>query len=75
MLKVLGLLVTGALALCATAFTGFCLYVGQSAHWKSDGPGMLFVMIGVLFGAVGCLVTWTMFLSTLAGSPEERPGS
>ena len=73
MLRLIGLLITGVMSLCAVAFTGLCLYVGNSAHWTGDGPGMLFVMMGVFVGAVACLVCGGMFLSTLAGSSESEP--
>lgn len=55
-LRVLGRVITGLLTLASAALTVLLFYVGEKAHWTSDGPGMLAVMIGiVLFGFLAFL--------------------
>lgn len=50
-LRTLARLFTGLLTLCSAAITVFLFHVGQNAHWTSDGPGMLAIMLGiVIFG-------------------------
>ena len=45
--------VCGLIALAAVAAAIGLVMVGQKAHWTSDGPGMLLIMIGIpVFGIV-----------------------
>ncbi len=58
-----GLAVTIALAAAAAAIG--LIAVGQRAHWTSDGPGMLLIMLGIplcgiiawFFGLMACTTT------------------
>lgn len=68
-LGALGLLVSGVITLASAAFTALCVWVGMKAHWTSDGPGMLFVMLGVVFGAIVTFGFGSLFLSRLSGGP------
>ncbi|MDR4463115.1 MAG: hypothetical protein MRJ66_02500 [Nitrospira sp.] len=58
-----GLAVVIALVAAAAAFG--LIVVGQKAHWTSDGPGMLLIMVGIpvcgivawFFGMLACTAT------------------
>ncbi|MFO0705802.1 MAG: hypothetical protein U0412_03020 [Nitrospira sp.] len=50
--RLLAKLIVGGLTLLSLLGMVFLFGVGQKAHWPSDGPGMLFIMIGVV--ACGC---------------------
>jgi len=52
------------LALVATAAALGLLAVGHNAHWTSDGPGMLLIMIGIPICGV---IAW--FFAVLAFTP------
>jgi hypothetical protein len=47
-IRILTRILTGGLTLLSLAGMIFLFGVGQKAHWTSDGPGMLFIMIGVV---------------------------
>ena len=64
-MKVIGGVFFTLLFITCLAATIGLVYVGTKAHWSSDGPGMLLVMIGIgVFGAgtltsgAFCLVAW-----------------
>ena len=67
-------IITGGLTLLSLAGVTFLFGVGRKAHWTSDGPGMLFIMIGVvacgffavLFGSL------TVFASQSQDSQPSR---
>ena len=64
-LKFLSLVFFSALAIVSLAIAGYLFSVGMKAGWKSDGPGMLGVMIIILFlGPVG-LVSGRLALRSL----------
>ncbi|MDD1713496.1 MAG: hypothetical protein LUQ69_10060 [Methanoregulaceae archaeon] len=69
--RVLGTLLTGLMALLATAATIGLFMVGQKAHWTSDGPGMLFIMIGI---GVSAMVALGLWFATLAQATAPAPG-
>jgi uncharacterized membrane protein len=52
-------------AVAATAATAFFVYVGNKNHWTSDGPGMLFIMLGVLVCGGVALSGWAAVLGAL----------
>ena len=52
---VLVLFVVGVIFAC---LTGGLVWLGCSASWTSDGPGMLFIMMGVAIGAVITLMAF-----------------
>lgn len=55
-------------ALAAAAASVGLFMLGMKAHWTSDGPAMLFVMLGIpLFGLVA------LFFGTFALSPRATP--
>ncbi len=55
-------------ALAAGAAAVGLFMVGMKAHWTSDGPGMLLVMLGIpLFGLVA------LFFGTFALTPRVTP--
>lgn len=72
----LGLLLVGALATGASAAAWGLFSMGQSAHWRSDGPGILLVMIfTAVFGMIA-LGLWAWFLSgVFRGSREVSDGA
>ncbi len=45
--RIIGKIITGGLTLLSLAGMILLFWVGQKAHWTSDGPGMLLIMIGV----------------------------
>lgn len=51
-------------AIAATAATILLFWVGQRAHWTSDGPGMLFVMIALVVCAIVAAVSWMFVLKS-----------
>lgn len=57
-----GLAVVIALAAAAAGFG--LIAVGQKAHWTSDGPGMLLIMIGI---PICGIIAW--FFAILAFTP------
>ncbi|GKS64280.1 hypothetical protein YTPLAS72_15840 [Nitrospira sp.] len=58
------------IALVAAAAALGLMAVGQKAHWTSDGPGMLLIMVGI---PVCGIVAWFfgMLACTATSSPEE----
>lgn len=54
-------------AIVATAATIYLFWIGQKAHWTSDGPGALFVMIAVVVCGIASAVSW-MFVFGIAGA-------
>ena len=58
--RLLARLIAAALSVASLSGTVFLFSIGQKAHWTSDGPGMLFIMLGVgicalctfLFGSI-----------------------
>lgn len=46
-IRIMARIITGSLMLLSLAGMILLLWVGQKAHWTSDGPGMLLIMIGV----------------------------
>lgn len=47
-IRVMARIITGSLTMLSLAGMIFLFGVGQKAHWTSDGPGMLLIMIGVV---------------------------
>jgi hypothetical protein len=70
--RVLGTLITGLLAVGASAATIGLFMAGQKAHWTSDGPGMLFIMLGILVCAV---VTFGLWIATFMQAVTPAPGA
>lgn len=54
-------------AILATAATVYLFWIGQKAHWTSDGPGMLFVMIAIVVCAIAAVLGW-MFVFGIAAT-------
>lgn len=68
--RVLGTLITGLLALGASAGAIGLFVAGQKAHWTSDGPGMLFIMLGILVCAAVAFGLWVAaFIQATAPAP------
>lgn len=61
------------IALASSAATVFFVHVGHRAHWTSDGPGMLIVMLGVLVCGGVALTAWGGVLGGLAAPGEDDP--
>jgi len=59
-------------AIVSTAATIWLFWLGQRAHWTSDGPGMLLVMIAIVVFAIVAVGAW-MFVSGIAAS-AAAPG-
>ncbi len=56
-------------ALVAAAATALCVgafHVGSDAGWRSDGPGILFVMIAVVVAGAVAAAAWPVALGLLA---------
>ncbi len=70
-LRTIGRFVTALFALGSTAVAGLLFWVGMKAHWTSDGPGMLLVMIGIVFFGVVAFVSWSTLLGSLGGGPRR----
>ena len=66
-------IITGGLTLLSLAGVTFLFGVGQKAHWTSDGPGMLVIMIGVV--ACGFFTLLFGHLTMLASSPQASQPS
>ncbi len=73
-----GLAVVLALVAAAAAFG--LMAVGHKAHWTSDGPGMLLIMIGIpicgiiawFFAMLACTTTTSLEETNLNGSSGVR---
>lgn len=74
-LRVLARLFTGGVALASAAAAIFLIKVGQGAHWTSDGPGMLLVMVGILICGILALVFGGLFFTSLGEPAPSEPGS
>ena len=69
--RIIGKIITGGLTLLSLAGMILFFWVGQKAHWTSDGPGMLFIMIGVV--ACGFFAFLFGHLTLLTSSPQDTP--
>jgi len=56
-----------AVAIAATAGAIGLFWLGQKSHWSSDGPGALFIMIGLGLCAVAAVVGWKIVFGVAAG--------
>ena len=71
-IRVMTRIITGSLTLLSLAGMIFLFGVGQKAHWTSDGPGMLLIMIGV--PACGFFAFLFGNLTVLSSPPQnDRP--
>jgi len=66
-----GLAVT--IALAATAAAIGLIVVGQEAHWTSDGPGMLLIMLGIPICGIVAWFFGLMAFTTTATVEETNP--
>lgn len=71
MLRIVGILVVGLLAAISTAATVLLVRLGNHAHWSSDGPGMLFVMMAIGVLGVAAWGLWRLFFALLRGSSGD----
>jgi hypothetical protein len=67
-------------AIAASAATIGLFWLGHRAHWTSDGPGMLFVMIALVVCAIVAAVGWMIAFGVASGAgapldalPEAPP--
>jgi len=67
-IRTLARMITGLLTLASGAAAAFLFKVGQQAHWTSDGPGMLLIMLGMVFCGLFALVFGGLFFRTLSQS-------
>lgn len=72
-IRIMTRIITGGLTLLSLAGMVFLFGVGQKAHWTSDGPGMLFIMIGV--AACGCFAFLFGNLTVLSSPPQGSQSS
>jgi len=70
-IRVMARIITGSLTLLSLAGTIFLFGVGQKAHWTSDGPGMLLIMIGVV--ACGFFAFLFGHLTLLTSPHQDAP--
>lgn len=68
-IRILARIITGSLTLLSLAGMIALFGVGQKAHWTSDGPGMLVIMIGVV--ACGFFAFLFGNLTVLSSSHKE----
>lgn len=75
-IKTLARVFTGLLTLTFASASVLLFHVGQKAHWTSDGPGMLAIMIGfVFFGFLAFLFGGLFFQSlTRSATSTEHNG-
>lgn len=74
--KTLARIFTGFVALASATGMVFLFQVGQKAHWTSDGPGMLLVMVGIFFcGLFALFFGWLCFLSFTRSPAIEETGT
>lgn len=67
--RMIGKIIAGSLTLLSLAGMVLLFGVGQKAHWTSDGPGMLFIMIGVV--ACGFFAFLFGSLTFLSSPPQD----
>lgn len=72
LVRMLAKLVVGGLALLSLSGMVFLFGVGQKAHWTSDGPGMLFIMIGVAVCGFFTLLFGSLLLQS-GPAPDAHP--
>ncbi|MEK7870348.1 MAG: hypothetical protein AAB271_08430 [Nitrospirota bacterium] len=72
-IRIIARIITGGLTLLSLAGMIFLFSVGQKAHWTSDGPGMLLIMIGVV--ACGFFAFLFGNLTWLSSPPQDSPPS
>ncbi|MCC6140262.1 MAG: hypothetical protein IT389_06565 [Nitrospira sp.] len=72
-IRVMVRIITGSLTLLSLAGMILFFGVGQKAHWTSDGPGMLLIMIGVV--ACGLFALLFGKLTWLSSPPQDSPPS
>jgi len=72
--RILARIFTSLIALASAAATVFLFKVGQNAHWTSDGPGMLLVMVGIFFCGILAFIFGGLFFSSFSQStPAVSP--
>jgi hypothetical protein len=71
-LRTVARFLTGVLTLASAAATVFFFHVGQKAHWTSDGPGMLLIMIGVALCGFLAFLFGALFLQSLTANGSEQ---
>lgn len=72
--------VAAAIALAAAAAAVGLIAIGQKAHWTSDGPGMLLIMLGIpicgivawFFGILACTTMTSLEEPHLNGPSRVR---
>ena len=72
-IRVMTRIITGSLTVLSLAGMIFLFGVGQKAHWTSDGPGMLLIMIGVV--ACGFFAFLFGNLTLFSFPPQDSPPS
>lgn len=72
-IRIMTRIITGGLTVLSLAGMIFLFGVGQKAHWTSDGPGMLFIMIGVV--ACGFFAFLFGNLTMLSSPPQDSQPS
>jgi hypothetical protein len=63
------------IALAAAAAAIWLIAVGQKAHWTSDGPGMLLIMLGIPICGIIAWFFGLMAFTTTARVEETNPQS
>jgi hypothetical protein len=72
-IRIMARIITGSLTLLSLAGMILLFGVGQKAHWTSDGPGMLLIMIGVV--ACGFFAFLFGNLTLLSSPPQDTQPS
>jgi prepilin signal peptidase PulO-like enzyme (type II secretory pathway) len=49
------------LAIASTGLAAFFVYVGFAMRWSTDGPGLLFVFMGIGGFGILAIVTWILW--------------
>lgn len=62
--RTLARIFTGVVALASATAMVLLFMVVRKAHWTSDGPGMLLVMVGILFCGIFAFIFGGLFFSS-----------
>ena len=71
-MRTFGCVVMGLFSVAASVVTVLLISIGSQNNWTSDGPGMLIIMVAVVFFGSLALVGWLTTASLMVG---EKPRS
>lgn len=71
-LRAIARIFTALMTLTSATGAMFLFWVGQKAHWTSDGPGMLLIMVGILGCGLFAFVFGGLFVSSFNQSSSSE---